>query len=251
MSTDKKFKRLFFDIETSYNVVSSWNIGRDIHINHDNIIKERAIICICYKWEHEKQVHSFQWNKGDDKKMLIDFMAIMAQASEIVGQNSDDFDIKWIRTRCIFHNIPMFPDYQSVDTLKLSRSGFRFNSNKLDYLGKFLGFGGKEATGGFQLWKDIVEKNSSSAMSKMIKYCKRDVLLLQKVFAKLKPYVKSKSHVGVIQGKDKTTCPECGSDHTVGRGWLVMASGLQKQRHQCQNCGKYFSLAKSVLIKKK
>jgi DNA polymerase elongation subunit (family B) len=249
MSKDKKFKRLFFDIETSYNVVSSWNIGHDVHISHDNIIKERAIICICYKWEHEKRIYSLQWNKGDDKKLLIDFMAIMSQANEVVGQNSDDFDIKWIRTRCIYHGISMFPDYQSVDTLKLSRGGFRFNSNKLDYVGKFLGFGGKKETGGFQLWKDIVERNSSSAMSKMIKYCKGDVVLLQKIFIKLKPYIKSKSHVGVIQNKVKTTCPECGSNHTVGRGWLVMASGLQKQRRQCQDCGKYFALAKSILIK--
>lgn len=31
------FKRLFFDIETSPNIVFSWNIGRDISIDYENI----------------------------------------------------------------------------------------------------------------------------------------------------------------------------------------------------------------------
>ena len=116
----KRFRRLFFDIETSYNVVSTWRVGYDINITHDNIIKERAIICICYKWASEKKVHSLQWNKGNDKQMLIDFIKILNSADEIVGQNSDRFDMKWVRTRCLYHGILMFPSYQTVDTMKLA-----------------------------------------------------------------------------------------------------------------------------------
>ena len=239
---EKQFKRLFFDIETSYNVVSSWRVGYDINITHDNIIKERAIICICWKWAGEKKVHSLEWNKGDDKSMLIKFLKVMDSADEVVGQNSDKFDIKWIRTRCFIHSIPMIPDYQSVDTLKLARAGFNFNSNRLDYLGKIAGVGGKMETGGFKLWQDIVVDNCSKAMNKMVKYCKQDVVVLEKVYDRLKPYTKAKTHVGMTLGKDFDSCPECGEDSMVGRGTNITVGGGVKRRLQCTSCGKYTSV---------
>lgn len=245
----KKFRRLFFDIETSYNVVSTWRVGYKINISHDNIMKERAIICIAYKWSDENKVHSIEWNKGDDKQMLIDFIKVMNQADEICGQNSDRFDLKWIRTRCIFHGISMFPDYNSVDTLKLAKAGFMFNSNKLDYLSRFLGFGGKMNTGGFNIWQKIIMDNCSKSMKVMVKYCKKDVILLEKVYNKLNPYIKAKSHVGVSEGKDKCSCPQCGSKKTMGRGITTMVSGTIKQRMQCASCGKYFSLLQTIYNK--
>jgi len=82
-----KFKRLFFDIETSYNIVSSWNVGYELNISPDNIIKERAIICICYKWEDESKIHELHWDKGDDKQMLIKYSNIINGADEIIGHN--------------------------------------------------------------------------------------------------------------------------------------------------------------------
>jgi len=245
----KKFKRLFFDIETSYNVVSTWRVGYKINISHDNIMKERAIICIAYKWAGDKKVYSLQWNKGDDKQMLIKFIKIMNEADEICGQNSDRFDIKWVRTRCIYHGIPMFPDYHSIDTLKLAKAGFNFNSNRLDYLGKFLGIGGKMDTGGFKLWQDIIMDNCSKSMNIMVKYCKKDVELLEKVYDKLYPYTKHKTHVGVLEGGSRCTCPECSSKETVGRGTTILASGNKKQRLQCLSCGKYFSMPLSIYVK--
>jgi len=238
-----KFKRLFFDIETSPNLVFSWNVGRKLNLDYDNIIAERAIICICYKWEDEKTVHSLEWNRGNDKEILKKFVKVLEQADEIIGHNSDSFDIKWLRTRCIFHNIPMIPDYQSVDTLKLSRRGFRFNSNRLDYIGKYLGVGQKATTGGFGLWKDIVLNNGKKSMLTMVNYCKQDVKLLEDVYKKLNPYVLSKTHAGVATGKDKCSCPHCGGSRLTKNGSRISASGIKRIRLHCQECGKYSQIS--------
>ena len=71
-----QIKRLFFDIETSPNIGLFWEAGYRKTISPDNIIKERAIICICYKWEHEEEVHSLTWDKNqNDKKMLEQLQA--------------------------------------------------------------------------------------------------------------------------------------------------------------------------------
>ena len=65
-----KPKRLFYDIETSYNIVKSWRIGYNINLNMEDIIQERAIITIAYKWEGKEDVTVLSWDKGCDKKII-------------------------------------------------------------------------------------------------------------------------------------------------------------------------------------
>lgn len=183
--------KLFFDIEVSPNIVLAWRAGYDLNINHDDIIQERAIICVCYKWEHEDVVHSLEWDNGDDRQLLEEFSKIIDSADEVVGQNSDRFDIKWLRTRCLFHRIPISPKFYSIDTLKFAKAGFNFNSNKLDYMGKFLGLGEKIHTD-LDLWKRILLYNDKQSLKDMVTYCKQDVNLLEKVYNELKLYVPEK-----------------------------------------------------------
>lgn len=181
-------RRLFFDIEVSANIVFSWRIGGDIVVSHDDIIQERAIICVCYKWEGDSKTHSIQWNdRGDDKELLTKFAKVIDSADEVVTQNGDAFDIKWLRARCIKHNIPISPKFNSIDTLKMAKAGFRFNSNKLDYMGQFLGEGKKIRTD-YDLWKNITLYNDKASIAKMIEYCKEDVALLERIYNRLKPY---------------------------------------------------------------
>jgi len=244
----KNFKRLFFDIETSPNVGFFWTAGYKLNISPDNIIKERAIMCICYKWEDEKTVHSLEWKKGDDKKLLIEFMKVMNQADEIIGHNSDNFDVKWVRTRCLYHDIPAIPDYTTIDTYKLAKKYFRFNSNKLDYISSFLGYGHKLHTG-FDLWKGILLDNDEKCMKKMVEYCKKDVILLEKVFERLKPFVKHTTHRGVHTGGEKVDCPECGSDNIIFRGQRISAAGTKFHRCSCNKCNKWFQVAATIYNK--
>lgn len=188
---NKPKKILFFDIETSPNLVLSWRIGREVSLSHDDILKERAIICLAYKWGHEDIIHSLEWSKGNDKDMLEKFSKVIHEADIVIGQNSDRFDIKWLRTRCLYFGIPFPEKLNSLDTLKFAKAGFYFNSNKLDYLGHFLGVGKKIKTE-YDLWKSIILENDKEAMNKMVKYCKEDVALLERVYHKLQAYVPTK-----------------------------------------------------------
>ena len=232
-------KRLFFDIETSPNIGLFWEAGYKKNIDYSNIIKERAIICICYKWEDSKDVGYLTWDsKQCDKKMLLKFIEIANNADEMVGHNGDRFDLAWIRTRCLFHRINVFPVYTTIDTLKLSRSKFKFNSNKLDYIAKYLGMGEKIKTE-FGLWKAIVLNKDKEAMAKMVKYCQQDVRLLEKVYKELSTHIFAKTHYGVIFGEDRGSCPECGSDEIVRMCNRVTASGVKKIQFQCKTCNKY------------
>jgi uncharacterized protein YprB with RNaseH-like and TPR domain/predicted RNA-binding Zn-ribbon protein involved in translation (DUF1610 family) len=238
MTTTKR-KRLYFDIETSPNIGFFWTAGFKLNISTESIIKERAIICICYKWEEDKVTHSLNWDsKQNDKKMLQDFIKVANEADELVGHNGDKFDLAWVRTRCLFHRIDMFPTYITIDTLKVARSKFKFNSNKLNYIAKYLGIGQKIHTD-YDLWKDIVLNKDKDAMDKMIKYCKMDVILLEKVHKELSLHIPAKTHYGVIFGAYKGSCPECGSDDIVRNNKRVTATGVVKVQMRCNTCGKF------------
>jgi len=234
-----KRRRLYFDIETSPNIGLFWEAGYKKNIDYSNIIKERAIICICYKWEDEKSTEALTWDaKQCDKKMLEKFIKIANSADELVGHNGDKFDLAWIRTRCLFHGIEMFPNYVTIDTLKVARNKFRFNSNRLNYIAKFLGIGQKIHTE-FDLWKAIVLEKDKAAMDKMVKYCKMDVILLEKVYKHLATHIAPKTHYGVIFGQDRGNCPECGSNDLIRHLQRINASGIKKIVYQCKTCGKY------------
>jgi uncharacterized protein YprB with RNaseH-like and TPR domain len=234
-------KRLFFDIETSPNLGLFWEAGFKKNIDYSNIIKEREIICICYKWENDKTTYGLTWDsKQSDKKLLQDFIKVANQADELVGHNGDKFDLAWIRTRCLFHGLEMFPRYVTIDTLKVARSKFRFNSNRLNYIAKFLGIGQKIHTD-FDLWKNIMLNKDKVAMEKMVKYCKNDVILLEKVYKQLSPHLEPKTHYGVIFGQDRGTCPECGSDDLTINMRRVNASGIKKVIYRCKTCHKLHS----------
>ena len=132
----------------------------------------------------------------------------------------------------------MYPKYVTIDTLKIARSKFKFNSNKLDYIASFLGIGHKIKTD-FNLWTDIVLNKDAKAMEDMVKYCKMDVVLLEQVFNALSRHMEPKTHYGVIFGTDRGSCPECGSDDIIRNKRKVLASGLVKIQYQCKNCNKY------------
>ena len=243
-----KLKRMFWDIETSPNIMFSWRCGRKLNLDYNNIIQERAIICICWKWEDQKKVFSLTWDEGNDKEMLEKFSEEAQKADEMIAHNGDRFDIKWFNARRLVHGLEPIPPAKTVDTLKIARKHFLFNSNRLDYLGSLLLGHGKIKTE-FNLWRRIVLRNDEAALRKMVRYCKRDVMLLEQVWQKLRDYEKPATHAGahVRQNQhDRWTCAHCGSEDVKQTKRRVTAAGITQYQMQCKECGRYYQIARSV-----
>lgn len=241
-------KRLFFDIETSPNIVYSFQIGYNLNIGHEQIIEERKIICICWKWEHENKVHSVEWDSNKcDKKALEKFLKVANEADELIAHNGDRFDIKWIRTRCAFHGLPMLHKYQTLDTLKKAKSHFNFNSNKLDYIAKFFNVGQKIQHSGFSMWAECM-KGNKEALKEMVHYCKGDCVVLEEVYNKMQQYVKHNYHLGVLNGGDRTDCPNCGDENTYLHSSNITASGTVKRMMCCNECLTNFEISNRVYL---
>lgn len=244
MNTAKpNLRRLFWDIETSPNIVLSWRVGRKINLDSDNLLSERAIICIAWKWENEKEVYADSWDKSrSDRSLIGRFLKVAAQADELVAHNGDRFDAPWFRTRCIYHGFPPPAAFKTIDTLQLARRNFYFNSNRMDYISKFLGMEGK-LPHAFGLWKRVVLQNDRGALDHMLAYCKQDVALLERVYHKLAGYVRPKSHLGVFGGHDKWSCPRCASLQVKKKMVRITAAGTVQHQMQCRACGGHYSIS--------
>lgn len=233
-----KPKILLWDIETKPIKAWIWKPGSKINVTHDMIVdgQQTDIICICYKWLGEKKVYSLDWGlkKQDSSKMIEDFTKVVEQADIIIGHNGDSFDMKHLNTQRLLKGQPPILWPTSEDTLKMVRKHFNFSSNRLDFLSKTLVGGGKDRMT-FRDWVDIVEYKSDKALKKMIKYCKKDVELLDKVFSRLLPYVDLKVNRSIITNGHRDGCPNCGSKDLIKRGFALTRAG-KYQRYQCKSC---------------
>lgn len=241
-----KIRRLFWDIETSPNIVLAFSAGFGLNINHDAIVQERRIICIGYKWEGEKKVHVLRWDENQcDKKMLTEFVKIANEADELVHHYGNHFDLPWFRTRVMFHKLPPIPIYKTVDTKALASKYFYFNSNKLDYISDFLGHGKKLKTE-FSLWRKILMDKCQKSLDYMCKYCGVDVKRLESVYKDMAPFVQARTHTGVLGGGEKWTCPRDGSKNVRADKLRVTSLGTRQWSMQCLDCGHYFLISETA-----
>ena len=229
-------KRLFYDIETSQYVVRTWRIGYKINLQYDDVIELAKIICISWKWENEDKIHSLTWDKNMcDKKMITEFIKVLNKADEIVAQNGDRFDIKWIRTRAMYHRIPMHPHYRSLDTLKKAKAFCNLPNNRLDTILQFLGIGAKVRHEGIIMWHKVQE-NDRDALKDMVNYCDGDIIGLEDTYFVFQNYIKHNTHVGVHAGGVKYSCPNCGSEDVILYKNNFTALGTIKRQMECKVC---------------
>jgi len=241
-------KRLFWDIETSPNIHYSWRAGNKVFLSHDSILQERVIICIGYKWEHERKTNCLVWDHWDDSNIIKEFTKIANEADELVAHFGDRFDMRWFKGRNLINRLPPLPDYKTVDTCKIASKHFYLNSNKLDYLAQIL-FGEGKIKTEFGLWKKICKTNDKTSLDRMVRYCKKDVILLERVWKELEKYDAPKTHAGVIDGLDRWTCPGCGSKEVALNKTRTTSKGIIQKQMQCNDCHRYYSIADSVFTR--
>ena len=228
-------KRLFYDIETSFCEGHFWRPGYNQTILPHQIIKYAQIISISWKWEGEDDVHHLDWgiHKQCDKKLLKKFIKELNKADEIVAHNGDRFDIKWIRTRAIYHGLEMRDTYTMIDTLKLCKKYLTLPSNQLSEVAKYYNLTLKLDSGGINTWINIIFNKDQKALDHMHYYCDGDVVTLEEVYNKLKPYIRNKSNYAVLKGGEKFSCPECGTNHVGLNKTYTTAAGTVQHFMKC------------------
>lgn len=238
-----KPKILIMDIENTPNSAYVWGLFQEV-MSTEMIENPWHMLCWAAKWLGEKEVYSsalidfptqYTRNPENDKYVLKDLWKLLNEADIVVGHNVRGFDTRKANARFIMNRMTPPSPYKIVDTLTVARAKFMFTSNKLNDLAKFLELGEKVDTGGFELWKQCMTGNIS-AWKKMIKYCRHDVVLTEKVYKKMLPYIDNHPNLGVYVDDDEHICPKCGSTDIKKEGFQYTAVG-QYQQYSCKSCG--------------
>lgn len=236
-------KILFLDIETFPNVAYVWGKYQQDVIRY---IQEACIATYAYKWlgepVHAKGLPDFKGYKPgsyDDRQLVNDLWKLLDEADIVVAHNGDDFDVRMCNARFIHHGLTPPSPYKTVDTKKVASHAGRFNSNRMDDLGVYLKMGRKIKTD-FDLWEGCINGDPASWRD-MIRYNKHDVVMLEKLYLKLRPWTRTHPNFAVRTG---ALCPKCNSSNVQFRG-LQVTSTRQYQRFQCKDCGGWGRMVKS------
>jgi len=231
---------LFIDIETFPLISYTWGVYDQNVI----AVKEHQLICgYSAKWlggEHVTRMLPDTKSLTDDRQLVKEIWKLFDEADIVCAHNGDRFDIRKINTRFIKHGFNPPSPYRTIDTLKVARKTFGFATNKLDDLCQFLGLGRKIQTTGFDLWQRCMD-NDPEAWQTMRVYNSYDVILLEKLYFKLQPWMKT--HPSVANKPDD--CPKCGSDKLQSRGTIKTATRTYK-RFQCTDCSGWSRAVKST-----
>lgn len=234
-------KVLFYDIETAPNLGYIWGKWDQNVLAYT---KEWTLLCISYRWAHEKTTHVvslldfpelYEVDPEDDTEVVNVLWDLLDEADITIAHNGDAFDNKKASARFIINGFNPPSPFRSIDTLKVARTKFKFNSNTLGDLGQTLGLGEKVATGGFSLWQGVM-RGDEKAWKRMIKYAKQDTDLLIKVYERLKPWMTNHPNLGMWS--ELTVCPSCGGNHLMKRGTRY-TNTMSYQQYQCTDCGAY------------
>lgn len=229
-----KPKVLFFDIETAPNLAYVWGKYEQDVIAFKS---EWHLLSVAYKWLGESKVHCLTMQgKKDDRKLSKNLRDLFDEADIVIAHNGDAFDIKKAKARFAFHGFKPPSQFATVDTCKVAKRYFNFNSNKLNDLGQYLKVGEKVKHTGFELWLGCMRDDKLS-WKLMQKYNKQDVVLLEKVYNKLLPWMERHPNMALLQ--DKEGCPKCGSVKVVKDGIRANSSTMQQQWH-CNSCKGYY-----------
>jgi DNA polymerase elongation subunit (family B) len=192
---------LYVDIEVSKSLY--FNYGNRVPsgwMNIDDLYREKYIICWAASYVGSKTVWS-DCVTGDeargwtDARILPRLRELMDSADIIAGHNVDAFDIKHINAQLLLNNLEPVTGKKTLDTLKIARSKFKFESNKLDYISRKLGLRPKDNITNDD-WLEIVKTGSEKTLAKVLKYNKGDVTSGKGVLQRLMKYSGKRTDYG-------------------------------------------------------
>lgn len=238
---EKKIRTISYDIETAYTVSATWGLFEQ---NVAKVLREPFIISIAWKVLGESQTHCvalpdfplYKKDKFNDKE-LVKFIRdnIFEGADILIAHNGNGFDLKWIYGRFAVHGLKPPTPAQNIDTLLIARRKFKFNSNRLNDLAGYFGIGHKVVTGGINLWYRCIELFDLKAWFLMKKYNKWDVILLEKIYLYILPFITNHPNMSLMLGKP-LSCKNCGLGNLTKAGFVYTAT-TKYQGWRCNNCG--------------
>lgn len=231
-------KILVLDIETRPALAYVWR-AYDENVGYEQVVEPGGMICFAAKFVGEKDIHFYSNWTHSHHEMVKAAHDLLSEADAVVTYNGDKFDLPKLMGEFILDGLGPTPPIASIDVVKTVRK-MGFFMNRLAFIGPLLRVGQKVKHEGFELWAKVID-GDPKAREKMQKYNTQDVILLERLYNKIKPFVKN--HPRLREGDE---CPACQGHKTQKRGYRSTRF-FRVQRNQCQDCGHWFETTRTKI----
>lgn len=198
-----------------------------------------TILCIGYKWLGEKKVTiltitdyaSFEKDPTNDKQLVKDFLKVYNSADMTVAYNGVLFDRPYILAKVLEYGLEVPPSIPMQDPYFAVKSNLRISRKSLAVVEELLGLEEQKTRVLRKVWKRAATGHIPS-IRYVIQHCKKDVLVLEEAYLRLRPLMRTHFRLG----EDLGHCRFCNSDNLQSRGKSISKVKGAQRRVQCLDC---------------
>jgi hypothetical protein len=216
--------------------VDFWDLGdyKNRRIHADSVTEWPRTICAAWRWRGEKKIGFVaEWNENDD--LSLKMHELYDEADVVVGHNIDGFDTQKLASGWLERGLSSPSPWKSIDTLKVARQRFGFESNTLNALCERLGITAKVDRYDPRVARAACEGNVP-AQRRIKRYNMGDIVATEALLERLEGWQKNPPNMNLWSGDDELRCVACGSTNLQRRGEQVALAQVY-DRVQCQDCG--------------
>jgi len=241
-----------FDIETMVKKAFLFRAGKQ-YVNADNFTDENKMICWSAKVlgdsksYHDCMTPEEAINK-DHSRIVKSLWDVLSQADFTISHNGINFDLPMVNTFFLKDKLGLPGKFRNIDTCAIARRTFKFESNRLDYIVRYLGLNSGKSDTDFQLWIDCYN-GDKKALKKMQDYNINDIVILEDLYNAMVPYIPNFYNMGVWGDVDERVCPYCRSTNFKENGYVYSPNG-KFHSYRCE-CKAIFRSKLNLLSKEK
>lgn len=225
---------LLIDIETSPNYAACWGVWKQT-ISPKNIVKRGRTICWAAKWLGKAGVMFDSVYASGMEKMLRGAWDLMDAADAVIYYNGDRFDRPCLQKEWIKYDMALPSPYMTIDLFKTIRSELKIpTGNSMDEALEEFGLSRKLKHAGISLWVKC-DEGDPAAWKQMERYNRRDVTVMERLYRKILPAIKSHPNMALFTDDERPCCPKCGSRNMKYDGWRYTKT-QKYRRYYCKSC---------------
>lgn len=246
-SAEKKLKILYFDIETSPEEGYVWGRWKQ-NLSEEMIKRHSHLLSVAYAY-NDGPVVGYKMtpeeiDQEDDLTLVVNLAKAINEADLLVSFNGVKFDIKYLRTRMLYWGLPPLKPIKHLDLYLQAKSLFRFPSNSMQNICKYLGFSIlKQDTGGFGLWKRCMMtehyQQSINALDQMCEYNRGDIEVTRELHKKVMSWttgINIGTLLNVKYNTDHLRCTKCGSQDVRKEEGFDYTAQNGFELYRCNDC---------------